>query len=104
MKNSILNTGIPSTEEKIYLLLNIPEYWNRLNSMISNEPFIWPDGLKTFPQDTFPFSSFDVSVKSQRIEELIQFSMKWRIKSQFIQPLFNGAVLTTVVTVLKHVF
>lgn len=104
MKDSIFKTGKPSLQEKIWLILNIPEFWNKLNAMITNEPFIWPDGHKTFPHDTYPFIELDHKTRELRLLELISFSQKWRIKSYFIQPFVNGCVFVIVVEFLKFLF
>ena len=96
----LTNSGIPTPKEKTMLLLNIPEYWNRLDAFVRQKPFTWRDGIVT----EHPTSNLESTIRTKRILECENFASKWRLKAQFIQPMTFAIVTSATWEICKWLF
>lgn len=96
--NSMTNNGIISPKEKCILLLNIPEYWNRVVNIVEQQGY---KGVCETEGTPPPYGVYNKEERQKRIQEVIRFAHTWRIPSQFIQPAVFGIVLYVFTVILN---
>lgn len=90
--NSVIYTGILSPQEIFgCCVLNIPQYWRRIHTVI--DPENYPIPLMAGGGAVFvPMQLVSPKDRNIRIANLHSFCLKWTVRSQFIQPIFVGMI------------
>jgi len=88
--NGVTYTGILSPQELFgCCVLNIPQYWRRIHTVIDPENYPIPlMGGGVF----VPMQLVSPKDRNRRIANLNNFCLKWTVRAQIIQPIFVGII------------
>lgn len=93
-KNSIHYNGHPSSWEWICLLLDVPEYWNRVSGIIND----YQNGYKQLSNEV---EYMVVTISETHYNNCVNISQKYRIVARFIgTPTLSGVVIGLLLGVL----